>query len=253
MSDHRPAGFASVGAERFVESLEELRRLTETAVHRVIELPATSPAGSVVRLRIAGRTNDGDPFENEIWAAVFVRDGLIERIEVFPEDARTEAVACLTATSGLGHALAPTTASRFIEQWGAAIRAADVAELARLSSPDLIIEDRRPITGVPIEGPEAVASGWVVAEEFFGREVAWEIVATRGDRLGLAHVRWTSTDAEVSVLSFGEVDAEGRLPPGRHVRCRGRGQRRTPSSTPPRSLSGSRTSSSCLTRITETI
>ena len=206
--DHRLARFGAVTIEGFVERAAALLAMGGDVRFRVTEIADATPDAALYFIRASGHAADGGDFELEDWSVVSFRDGRFTRLEQFPADARADAEA---AFAGLTASRDPaqTMASRFLERWIASTAVGDRAALAAMAAPDVVMESRRPIVGVSLDGRQDVVSGWELGEQLLGRALTCETLATRGERLGLARVTWHPGDADLSVLAVGEVDAEG--------------------------------------------
>ena len=85
--DHRPALFGTHGVEEFLERTSSLLALTTSTKLRIVEIPIATASGGVSRLRTTGLTADGGLFESERWSVGMIRDGRLERLELFSADA----------------------------------------------------------------------------------------------------------------------------------------------------------------------
>jgi hypothetical protein len=110
--DHRPALFGAHGLEEFLERTSSLLALTASTKLRIIEIPISTASGVVSRLRTTGLTADGGLFESERWSVAMIRDGRLERLELFSADARGEAEARFRELARGPDGPSPTTASR---------------------------------------------------------------------------------------------------------------------------------------------
>ena len=206
--DHRLARFGAVTIEGFVERAAALLAMGGDVRFRVTEIADATSDAALYFIRASGHAADGGDFELEDWSVVSFRDGRFTRLEQFPADARADAEAAFAGLTP-SRDLARTMASRFLERWIASTAVGDRAALAAMAAPDVVMESRRPIVGVSLDGRQDVVSGWELGEQLLGRALTYEALATRGERLGLARVTWHPGDADLSVLAVGEVDAEG--------------------------------------------
>ena len=194
--------------EGFVERAAALLAMGGDVRFRVTEIADATSDAALYFMRASGHAADGGDFELEDWSVVSFRDGRFTRLEQFPADARADAEAAFAGLTP-SRDLARTMASRFLERWIASTAVGDRAALAAMAAPDVVMESRRPIVGVSLDGRQDVVSGWELGEQLLGRALTYEALATRGERLGLARVTWHPGDADLSVLAVGEVDAEG--------------------------------------------
>src|SRR5262245_11087115 len=142
---------------------------------------ALTPDVAVVYFDVSG-TTDGASFSRPVInVSRFGRDGLVDRAELFPPEAVAEALALFDQWTSRPpshtRAPAPTTASRFMERWAAAMAVADHTALANLLAPGAAVDDRRPIVGI---AGEISAEAFVLQGDLYGQPVSHEMVATRG-------------------------------------------------------------------------
>ena len=99
------------------------------------------------------------------------------------------------------------TAARQTATASAVGRRGDLAGTLAFFRPDVVMDDRRRFFG------GMAASAGSVAETIVGVpfEISLDLLATRGDRLSLQRVFWTTDDAEVEILNLTRVDEEGLI------------------------------------------
>ena len=156
-----------------------------------------------------GDVTAGGAFELEWWRASKVENGLVVRLEQFPLDQRAEAEACFERLTAPRNDLAENAAIRSTERWVAAMVAADATALRELCAPEVVLEDRRPITGATITGPEAAVTNWMLAAQAIGLDLRWRPLATRGEGLVLAVLTYLGRDIELDLLSLTETAEDG--------------------------------------------
>jgi len=97
--DHRVLGMGSLDREGWIDSLRALADVADGLHHEWSSVLAWSRHGRVGRMRQYGMVMDGGPFENEFVNLMMVRDGCIDRIEVFDVGDANEAVRRFAALS----------------------------------------------------------------------------------------------------------------------------------------------------------
>ena len=106
--------------------------------------------------------------------------------------------------------LADTAAIRSTERWvdGHGCRATKRL-FGSCARPTSCVEDRRPIIGAIITGPEDAVTNWMLAARTIGLDLRWRPLATRGERLVLAVLTYLGGDIEADLLSLTEVAEDG--------------------------------------------
>jgi ketosteroid isomerase-like protein len=216
--DHRPVGLGSThGSEAFLRGLRVLLEATDDSATRVDDILDLRPDALLVRSTGFGTLRaGGGAYERDLLVLwVLGTDGLLAHIEYFDTDRAREALAQFDTLA------AESPASRFAN---AAVRAQAVLERSwrerRLDkviaslSPDFVLDDRRALVGLRLSGDDFVTNLRLLFEV---RSSHWhnELLATRGERLALSHVRFagvSDSDAEFEEehLSVFEADASGR-------------------------------------------
>lgn len=167
------------------------------AVHRL------SNIGAVVTNAMIGSSREG--FDAE-WREVFVltlQDDKIDRCELFDE-------ADLDAALARFEELRPqvprleNAAGRILERYQACFAAPDWAAMSELLADDIVLDDRRRVVNAGIRrGRDVHIADTRAAIDVGADTISLSIIATRGERLALAHVR-----AFNSGSPQGEVGAE---------------------------------------------
>ncbi|MEY2471220.1 MAG: hypothetical protein QOK28_549 [Actinomycetota bacterium] len=85
-------------------------------------------------------------------------------------------------------------------------RKGDLAGTIGSFTPDIRLDDRRRFVGM--EQPATSVAEVLVGAPF---EMSFELLATRGDRLSLQRVIWTTDTAEMEILNLSRVDASGLI------------------------------------------
>ena len=215
--DHQPMGFEPTDRAGFVRGwMGGLVEQMPDAVSVVAEIGARGAAVSG-RIVTHGHTLDGSDYE---WDSLFVaRVGPDARIEFFPRDRRADALALLDEWAAREVPSSPppdpfagsraiAMSDRFLEL----VRSGHERELTGLITDDYTYVDRR-------FGGVAPAGEGVAADEQFRaygqvgmRFTSYEIVAVRGDGLGLIRQHLTSeTGDEIVFLNLSELDGTDRM------------------------------------------
>ncbi len=215
--DHQPMGFEPTDRAGFVRGwMGGLVEQMPDAVSVVAEIGARGAAVSG-RIVTRGHTVDGSDYE---WDSLFVaRVGPDARIEFFPRDRRADALALLDEWAAREVPSSPppdpfagsraiAMSDRFLEL----VRSGRERELTGLITDDYTYVDRR-------FGGVAPAGEGVAADEQFRaygqvgmRFTSYEIVAVRGDGLGLIRQHLTSeTGDEIVFLNLSELDGTDRM------------------------------------------
>nr|WP_197515068.1 AAA family ATPase [Mycobacterium sp. 1245805.9] len=213
--DHRPVvsleGVELRAAQRAVWDLTPDATGYVEAVHRLSEL------GTVITQAVTGTSQEGFAAEWRMIAVCMVEGDLLCRYEVFDE-------ADLDAALARFEELHPPTrrpenaASRVSERFWTHFAARDWDAMAELTADDICSDDRRRVVNGGVRnGREAhIADMRVIAEIVDPKNLTPTVVATRGARLALSHIRSSNRAAspdEISaeVLSVVEIDADGRI------------------------------------------
>lgn len=226
--DRRPAGFGTLDGDGITEWAQGLAELAPDNWLYAIEVPVIDAQGHVALVVNRGTAN-GSPFEMVRAVTATLRGDQLTRIEFFAAEELAEAEARLVELtrrpdelgaapeSGVQGADAadryrPANAvTRSSELYGRYAEAGDWDKFVTLFRPDAVMEDRRPGLQYRLTGVEHyVKNAKPVTASTHRVSVP---VATRGDRLGLMHSRFTGRDQpfEVEMLELGELDEDGLL------------------------------------------
>jgi class 3 adenylate cyclase len=213
--DHRILGTWSMrGAEDFRQHWRAQLDLGDVDA-RDHEILALQPAAYLIRRTWFGTDRGGGPYEQlNLALFVFGSDGLVTRIELFDPDRTAEA---LSRFDELTIEVAPprieNAATRALQRGLEAMQARDWEGFAALFAAEFRGVDRRPLFRLELDRDQWLASYRQIVEMTSARPV-WQVLATRGDRLGLARVSWKGSDlaigpSEIDWLLLIEVDARG--------------------------------------------
>jgi DNA-binding SARP family transcriptional activator len=211
--DHRP--LITVEASDLPASIRAIWDLTPDlsiymeAVHRL------SDVGAVVTHIARGISHED--FEAE-WRliAIFTVDGdLINRCEMFDEADLDAALARFEELQPQTPRL-ENTASRVVERYLACFSARDWATFAELLADDIVADDRRRVVNAGIRrGRDVHIADMRATVEVSAPICSSSVIATRGKRLALAHVRifnrGMTGEVGAEALGIAEIDADERI------------------------------------------
>ena len=216
--DHRPASLSeSWGADRRVSELRELLELMSSYRCRISNILVLRLPYSVVRIVISGTLEDG--FELEIVYLMLgeIRNGLLARMELFPEEALDAALARLEELDrGESSDALENACSRFTGRFVDAFEQRDWDTITESLAPDSGFEDRRAGLGTRSDGKEAVLAMLDSLASVGASGIDVSTVAVRGERLVLYHSiiggpRDDPRRFEAECLMLHEIDENGRL------------------------------------------
>jgi class 3 adenylate cyclase/ketosteroid isomerase-like protein len=213
--DHRILGTWSLrGAEDFRQHWRAQLDIGDVDA-RDHEILALQPAAYLVRRTWFGTDRGGGPYEQlNLALFVFGSDGLVTRIELFDPDRTAEALSRFDElTIGVAPPGIENAATRALQRGLEAMQARDWEGFAALFAAEFRSVDRRRLFRLELDRDQWLASYRQIVEMTAARPV-WEVLATRGDRLGLARVSWEGSDlvigpSEIDWLLLIEVDARG--------------------------------------------
>jgi class 3 adenylate cyclase len=217
-TDPRNVGRGTVvfGAEPLLRSVRVLMELSDDFGIRVDDVLALRADALLVRWTTHGRDRaGGGDFERNLchlW--VFGADGRVARWEQSDGDAAEEALARFDTLAAPPESSFENAAARSFRDFARCWNARDWEGIVAAHAPDARLSDRRPLTGVDLEGREFFATMRLI---FDLRAARWhgELLGTRGDRLALFRRRLEIGDeakgiSEAEYLGIVEVDAAGR-------------------------------------------
>ena len=216
--DHRPLGIGSArGSERFMRGYRAGGALENTIAPRVEDVFEARPAALLFRSTTTGTdASGGGPFERELvrlW--LFAPDGRLAREEWFDPGQEADALARFDAVSAGEAPRFENAATRAMGRHTEAWNAHDWERWAALFPPGFRYVDRRGIALLELEGAAHLD---FMRETFTLRKsrLENEVLATRGDRLGLVRGRFEGEDqdrgpTEIEWLVVSEVDERSEL------------------------------------------
>jgi ketosteroid isomerase-like protein len=206
--DHRRIiGVGSLhGAEAFLQMMRTERELSASALHRMDDVLALRSDALLGRFTTFGTDRGGGPHERSyLTLFAFGSAGRVTRLEEFDDDCVAEALArfdTLQADATEG----PTTGSPVVRfenaatRYGARFREAwearDWERVAAMPAPGLRVIDRRAMMRMDLDRDAYLASLRYVFDLRSSRFTE-RVLATRGDRLALARLRFEASDRDV--------------------------------------------------------
>ena len=179
------------------------------AVHRL------SGFGAVATYQANGTSPEGFDGEWRMILLLTVEGDRINRCEVYDD---TDVDAALARFEEL-QPQAPrleNAAGRILVRYQACFSARDWATLAQLLADDITVDDRRRAVNAGVRrGREVHVADTRAAAEVGAETISLRIIATRGQRLALAHVhtfnRGMSGEVGAEMLGVAEIDADERI------------------------------------------
>jgi ketosteroid isomerase-like protein len=204
--DHQPAGVGALeGPDAYLRSVRTLLDMLPEYFFAVVDTFTLTKDGGVFRLWEHGADDQGNVVEYEYATVAVVRDGLFARAENFPIERSDDALARFAALTD------QTPLATALRAYEGAFARRDWDALGALFADDAVLDDRRPAIGRRAEGREAVIVGVRGLADLGIDRVRGEVVATRGDRLGLMETTFTDAASnEIVALSVAELDAQAR-------------------------------------------
>jgi ketosteroid isomerase-like protein len=209
--DHRPLPIIeaySQAALRVWDVTPDFVIHSET-VHRL------SGFGAVATYQANGASPEGFDGEWRMILLLTVEGDRIDRCEVFDESDLAMALARFEELQPQAPRL-ENTASRIIERYLAHFAARDWAALAKLLADDIVSDDRRRVVNAGIRrGRDVHIADNRVVVEVSAPTMSSNVIAARGERLALAHLRifnrGLSGEVGADVLGIAEIDADERI------------------------------------------
>jgi len=180
------------------------------AVHRLSNL------GAVVTHAVHGTSRDGFDAEWRELSVSMVDGDCFNRSELFDEADLDAALAKFDQLSRPAPRL-ENAASQVAERFWSYFAAHDWDAMAELLTDDLSSEDRRGVVGAGIQhGRNALIADMRALADLWSTNVTLTVIATRGERLALFHVRLSGRDQGpgaflTEVLAIIEIDADERM------------------------------------------
>ena len=180
------------------------------AVHRLSNL------GAVVTWAGYGTSREGFDAESKGVSILTVDSDLISRCELFDETDLDAAIARFEELQPRAPRL-ENAAGRILERYQACFSAPDWAAMAELLADDIVLDDRRRVVNAGVRrGRDVHIADMRAAIEVGADTISLSVIATRGERLALAHARAFnrgSPSGEVGAEWCGvaEIDADERI------------------------------------------
>ncbi|MEY2433000.1 MAG: hypothetical protein QOC92_2725, partial [Acidimicrobiaceae bacterium] len=193
------------------------RDLTPDLTIQIETVHRLSAFGAVVTNMSFGTSDEGFAAEWRMVQLLTVDGDRINRLEIFDE---TDLHAALARFDELNRP-APeldNAASRLLSRFLARFAARNWNAMAELLTDDTSTDDRRPLVGVgPRCGRDTVIADWRATADVGVKNVTFAVVATRGERLALARLRFMGRDERpeafrTDVLGVIEIDTDQRIP-----------------------------------------
>jgi class 3 adenylate cyclase/tetratricopeptide (TPR) repeat protein len=177
------------------------------------EIVACTTDAAVTSMVMSATLEDGAVVETHYYVVCHRRAATIDRIEVFDEDHREDALAAFRRVT----LTIDQPRNRCLEvhdEWARCWARRDWDGMARIVARDFVLDDRRPIVGVQVEAPDAVPLAQRLASDGSVIPVT-KLRALRGERLALVHTTFRSDDGtpifHEDGLSVIELDADDRI------------------------------------------
>jgi tetratricopeptide (TPR) repeat protein len=211
--DHRRVVAFAPG--EFVPYVQATLDVAPYAKHHIDVVHRLSNLGVLVTQGTYGTSQEGFDAEWREIALLTVDGDLINRCEIFDEEDLDAALARFDELSR--PAPLENMASQVAERYWKCFCARDWAALAQIVTEDFVNDDRRRVVGAGSqEGSKAVIADMRVIADLWIGNVTTTVIATRGQRLALMRIGFSSRDhgseAFVSeVLGIGEINTDERL------------------------------------------
>jgi ketosteroid isomerase-like protein len=205
--DHRPLGFGELDRAAYLASMPPAWESSADIRWLVRRLLGTVGGFSLGSVDVFG-TGAGGEFHSPLFGLPTVRDGKIQRLEVFAIEDRAAAEARfaeLTAEPDSNSAVEVITRTMGLLLGGR------VEEAGQRYGPDMVMEDHRPIIGgVRLEGRDAFEPMASAIVDWGFDRWTWSVVALHGDRLALVRAVFGDGAREVEALLLAEADDQVR-------------------------------------------
>jgi DNA-binding SARP family transcriptional activator len=181
------------------------------AVHRLAHF------GALLTNTSYGTSQEGFDAEWRMIQLLTVEGDRVNRLELFDEADLDAALARFDELRP--QPLLENAAGRILERYFACFSARDWAAMTELLADDIIAEDRRRVVNAGIRrGRDVHIADNQAAVEVGAETTSSSVIATRGERLALAHLRTfnrgMSGEVGAEMLVLAEIDAEDRLVAG---------------------------------------
>jgi hypothetical protein len=209
--DHRPLPLIEADSQAALQVWEvtpDFDIHSET-VHRL------GGFGAVATYQANGASPEGFGGEWRIILLLIVEGDRIDRCEVFDESDLDVALARFDELQPQMPRL-ENAAGRIVERYFAHFAAHDWAAFAELLADDIVADDRRRVVNAGIRrGRDVHIADMRAIVEVSAPTFSSSIIATRGERLALAHVRifnrGMTSEVGAEALGIGEIDSDERI------------------------------------------
>ncbi|WP_369803293.1 BTAD domain-containing putative transcriptional regulator [Mycobacterium sp. E2699] len=209
--DHRRVPFAS--GEDFGRGVEELWELVPDAHYRVTCAHALDSRGTVVTFVIEGTDKHGNKLQ---WRRILLFDSEAPRLEVYEEEDLDAALARFEELRPESRRL-ENAATRVDERFWNCYAARDWDAMAEILTDDLCTDDRRRVVNAGLRhGRDDHIAEMRAVAEMSTQGIGSTVLATRGERLALTHVRVIThglrpEEVSADVLNIVEIGAGNRI------------------------------------------
>jgi DNA-binding SARP family transcriptional activator len=211
--DHRP--LAPIDASDLPAAIRAIWDLTPDLSTRIEAVHRLSSFGAVVTNTAYGTSPEGFAAEWRVVDLVTVEGDRISRDEFFDEADLDAALARFDELRP--QPLLENAAGRILEQYFACFSARYWAAMTELLADDVVVDDRRRVVNAGIRrGREVHVADTRAAAEVGAETISASFIATRGERLALAHVRTfnrglPSGEVGAEMVGIAEIDADERI------------------------------------------
>jgi hypothetical protein len=212
--DHRsstpigPGDLVAYLNEAVKDSLES--RVYVEAVHRITD------RGAVITRTASGTSREGLEAEWRMVDVFTVEGDLLSHYEIFDEADLDAALARFEELRPQPRRL-ENAASEVIERFLAHFPARKWDAMSEILADNSFTDDRRRLVGVgPRHDREVIIADWQAVADVGTKNVTATVIAARGDRLALCHLRFSGPDLRpdafrADVLGIVEINAENRI------------------------------------------
>jgi class 3 adenylate cyclase len=211
--DHRPGGFGRVaGRDEYLDLVRYFVDLAPDARVHALKIHHLDEYGAIALVRNAGSSTAGVEAEILLLLVILVRADHVTRIEQFPPDALASAQARFAELTRPSVALENDCTRTMRRQRDFRLER-DWVALADLTAEDIVSEDRRRGMGLRTVGRAEALEHAKIVTDVAPVPAVHSVVATRGERLALTHVRLASDDGtyESDSLWLAEINGDGQL------------------------------------------
>lgn len=211
IDNRRAAAFAPGDVVRFIQATWEDTPDTTiyiAAVHRLTD------HGAVVTHVAQGTSQGGFEAEWQGLQLLAFEGELLCRSELFDEEELDVALAKLDELSRPAPPLG-NAASRVYDRIFAYFAARDWTSMAAVMAEDILDDDRRRVANAGLRrGRDAMIANMRTGADLGARSITSTVIATRGDRLVLRHLRFSGQGPEAfqaELLGIAEIDADEQM------------------------------------------